>query len=789
MLFSILLSTLLSLNQMSQMDGLVSITESENASEASKRQQIAVYLEQHRDSDSLTFLYHEAARWAHNEQDYRTAINWEREAVRYAESIRDTVALGKALYNLSIFYTKVNDFYGTDKAIKRIISIEKDSKLAGKAYRNLGTSHVHRGEYFQAEKYFQESEKILSVEPNSQRDLLKCYLQYLDLLLERQDDVADAKIPVLFHQYDSLRLYEDSETSKMRCLYQARKGKYFDELMMPDSAIASGRSEIALALSEGDLGFISNAYNNQGIRYRKSSDYKNSVATLLKASQLTKDPQYVGASLNNLGDTHLAMGQLEKALVYYQQSIDAYLGQFPNRLEDAQLDRNRYKAELIKAFTSRAVFYQRRFQTTGDQRFLQLALEDIHIADKVLGKLRTQSFEETSKLYWREEAHDVYNKGIEAAYDLGDLESYFYFMEKNKAILLLEGLTESEAIEIGGIPDSVLTKGLLLKALSESGDDQSLEDYVAYSNFQDQLKREYPLYTALKEALPVLTLDEIRTQLPLERGQAILQYFVGEEDVYGLYIDAENAQMFKAGTVNEIKDLVKTLKSSYQRRIGSTAQMTAYREKAYALYGKLLPSDMSAISKLLIVEDGFLQGLSFEALVMDPQATDPLKSYLIGQFEVSYAYSLSHLIRNNAVERQRNGQLLGIAPQEFPNSDLQGLPNSAKEVSEIQSVFDIKMLMEQEASKRNFLTYFPNFDVIHLSTHANSGDENNSWIRFYEQELSSREIYRSSCDASLIVLSACRTAAGEVRAGEGVMSLPGRFFRPEQAVYYQHSGM
>ncbi|MEL7146293.1 MAG: CHAT domain-containing protein [Bacteroidota bacterium] len=778
MLFTSLLSALLLLSiGHSQMEQLDAIIKSDTLETSVAKNQVNEYLLTHQGSDSLTFLYHEAAKWGYETGDMPAAIMWEKEAVRHAIAKRDTTAISKALYNLSIFYSTASDFYNSDKAVKRLVDIEKNSRLAGKAYRDLGTSCMDKGEFFQAERYFKASEDILLVDANRHYDLLKTYLQHMDLLLEFVDEEALRQVSSMFDSYDSLKRLGAREKPDMNCLYYSRKGKYYDGLGSMDSAIVFGEKEIALALEVGDLSFISNAYNNQGIRYRKNGDYQNSVITLRKVSRVTSYPVYVGAALNNLGDTYMAMGQKKQALSCYQRSIETFLGVAQNRLGEEQLDRVRYKAELVKALSSRAVFYQQQYLENADTSYLTKALADIRLADKVLGKLRTQSFEETSKLYWRQEAHDVYSEGIQIAFALGDIESYFYFIEKNKAILLLEDLTESEAIEIGGIPDSILTKGLMLKSLSESGEDQSMESYVAYSIFQDQMKRDFPVYTSLKETLPVLTIDETRTKLPLTEGQATLQYFVGKSNVYGLYLDQQTAQMFLVGPSDSIKLTVKELKSAYQKRIGNTLEMMQYRQNAFSLAKKLLPADLPEFQRLLIVEDGFLQGLSFESLVIDIDQEDPVDSYLIGRCEIAYAYSLSHLIRNNAVVRANNGQLLGMAPKTFRKGDLMALPNSEKELLEIASVFDSKVLLQEKASKASFLRNVALFDVIHLSTHANSGDENNSWIRFFNQQLTSNEIYASQCNASLIVLSACSTAAGEVVAGEGVMSLARAFFQ------------
>jgi len=66
--------------------------------------------------------------------------------------------------------------------------------------------------------------------------------------------------------------------------------------------------------------------------------------------------------------------------------------------------------------------------------------------------------------------------------------------------------------------------------------------------------------------------------------------------------------------------------------------------------------------------------------------------------------------------------------------------------------------------------------IIHLATHASLGDGENPWIAFSDGKMSLKEIYATPTQSEMVVLSACNTSQGDLKPGEGVMSLARGFF-------------
>lgn len=74
-----------------------------------------------------------------------------------------------------------------------------------------------------------------------------------------------------------------------------------------------------------------------------------------------------------------------------------------------------------------------------------------------------------------------------------------------------------------------------------------------------------------------------------------------------------------------------------------------------------------------------------------------------------------------------------------------------------------QILMRTEATETNFNKKASNYDVLHLSTHASSGNfVNPSNLSFYNEMLFLNELYSLDLNTNLVVLSACKTGIGKL---------------------------
>ena len=170
--------------------------------------------------------------------------------------------------------------------------------------------------------------------------------------------------------------------------------------------------------------------------------------------------------------------------------------------------------------------------------------------------------------------------------------------------------------------------------------------------------------------------------------------------------------------------------------------------------------------------------------------------------EISYAYSISMLLEIKKKQITTEG-ILAMAPvfKDYGGSSNtlgQGvqLDSLIYNQSEAQTVRDAigtgQVLVGAAASKQQFMALAPNFKFVHIATHGivNQQSVYNSFLAFSQNQqnpdsnrLYLRDLYRLRLHAAMVVLSACKTGIGEMKKGEGIISMAyGMFYSGAQSV-------
>jgi CHAT domain-containing protein len=316
-------------------------------------------------------------------------------------------------------------------------------------------------------------------------------------------------------------------------------------------------------------------------------------------------------------------------------------------------------------------------------------------------------------------------------------------------------------------------------------------------------------------------------ELNLEKDEVILEYAIGIRSVFLFVVSKEGIEVLSIPAV--IDDLVGEVQAF--RDLTSTNRFS--ESLARQLYGELLgraEAYLKPNDRVIIVPDGFLGILPFEALIA-PSAADATNEAFFGvTYRVAYAQSVSGIaLARLASAAVGTRPLFALGDPIFDASDPRytqsALPARASgsdphpqnpesladansggkaggyarlaatrdEVDAVAAIMGVKpappdVLTDQSADKATFLkSNLGGYRFIHLATHGAALGElglvNEPFLvfglpasgRFEDQILTMSEVMNLKLSADLVVLAACESGRGDILQGDGVASLASAF--------------
>ncbi|MEM9339399.1 MAG: CHAT domain-containing protein, partial [Bacteroidota bacterium] len=415
-----------------------------------------------------------------------------------------------------------------------------------------------------------------------------------------------------------------------------------------------------------------------------------------------------------------------------------------------------------------------------------------------------QRLSEQDKLKLGSVAKEVYESGIRLSLTLSQqtfskkeyLSTAFEFCERSKSAVLLEAITETKAKEFSGIPNELLQLEDSLKdeisylerklAEPENAEDQQLKSLIftyqnAYRSFINKLEKEYPKYFNLKYSHDLASIEEIQSKL--NDNSAMLSYFLGNDQLFAFLITSKNAKSFRFTIDKDFEKNATGLRNAIKYNVKS-----AFNSYSKKLYEQLIPKIPGNISQLVILPDGVLGTIPFEALINPQDNSSSYKEtdFLIRKYHISYDYSATLFTQKTYNEDGSNPEILLVAPVEFDTNETQmaALPGSEKEVKEIRYLFmgnncQPTVQAKRQASETNLKSEdLSKYQYLHFATHGFVNESEPALSKIFlrpdqkeDGSLYAGEIYNLKINADLVTLSACETGLGKVAKGEGIVGL------------------
>ncbi|MFB9055955.1 CHAT domain-containing protein [Mariniflexile ostreae] len=317
--------------------------------------------------------------------------------------------------------------------------------------------------------------------------------------------------------------------------------------------------------------------------------------------------------------------------------------------------------------------------------------------------------------------------------------------ERITSLLIKEQLSANRASKINDLSRQLSGISLEIKAIKP-----------AISKKHADSKNPFPL-KALQEQL-------------LKDNAVLMEYFYGETAIYQFIVSGTKIFLNKIDLNSTSKNKILEYIHLFDEASIINNDIDLFTHKAFDLYKFLNFDAVSSHKNVMLIPDGLLNFIPFETLLNSKKKTTSFSNmpFVVKTQNIAYnASTFFYLAKNKTTPAPK---LLGVFPV-FENTKKQ-LTYSVNEAQAVIDETQATLLMNNEASKANFIQNAPQYGVLHLSTHASSGNLTKpANIDFYDETLYLNELYSLNLNADLVVLSACETGIGKLYKGEGPMSI------------------
>jgi CHAT domain-containing protein len=481
-------------------------------------------------------------------------------------------------------------------------------------------------------------------------------------------------------------------------------------------------------------------------------------------------------------------------IVYYEKAIQTILAlkQSTFILPELQtIIESGYQQDIMVYLVDLASNYVETFKATHEKIYLLKAKDVLYLIDKIVSIIRYESSSEQSKLFWIEKGVNTYLLGTEVCYLLNEPHEGFYFMEKNKALLLQENIKTYQAKLELLLPQEIRDKEFKLHyeyvlaeiKLQQFPNNKSIraayiKKHREFESFMRSLTHQYPEYVKLKHKIDIMPLQKVIRAL--KNNECFVTYILNNDKGYGLFANTSNTYFFKIDNITQLYQDSNLLRKLHTQFSFQEQEKKKFQQISHRVFTTLFPftNALQKVKgkKLTIIADGILLHLPFEALCVN-RYQKLQESYLINFTEISYLQSYSTFEKIKHWKNKPSKKLLAIIPYQFTNKKLEMLARSKELVAPLGRYASSTILFDSQANKEIFKNISNQYEIIHLNTHAGVDNSNQMpWIAFQNSKMTLQELYGVSNHASLVILDACKTNDGKVLSGEGIFSLSRGFF-------------
>ncbi len=575
-------------------------------------------------------------------------------------------------------------------------------------------------------------------------------------------------------------------TIKSEKLSNSQKGNFWNNLgsnylIINDKLNAKNAFEKAVLLLKSDKNQtenLSNVYSNLATIYSNENNFKlaNSFSDkaiellyksrnndLRKIAKLSLDYAYILFKEQNYNKSSLIISKVFASLIPNYSCEKSVL---PNRnslyADNVLLDALDVQADI---FTNQNLPHK-ALEAYRLSFYVEDLFDNLFMFEnsKIINQVRVRNR--------AEKCIAIYEKLFQSENKQSYLEAAFLLADKTKSGVLQSYLTNNKSIS----ETERKLKIELQNINNEIVKEQQKLDYANLNKINSLIQKQNQTMLLLKSKKPNdakksntdLEIQDLFVKLNNDNA-SLIEYFVGQKAIYSFAL-SENKIVLKAIEYSEInKNKITKFIDLFANPDAISNDITGYNSAGNSVY-QMLKLPKSELKNLIIIPDGLLNFVPFEALITKISTTSNFAkmNYLMNDFAIAYNNSASFYLDTNALSNKNS--VLGIFPV-FEKTDFE-LSFSKTEMQAIKRNFEGKFFDNTNANFKNFQSNANQFSILHLSTHADSGDtEIPATIKFYDQNILYSELYNLQLNPNLVVLSACQTGIGKLYKSEGAMSV------------------
>jgi CHAT domain-containing protein/tetratricopeptide (TPR) repeat protein len=596
-------------------------------------------------------------------------------------------------------------------------------------------------------------------------------------------------------------------------------------------AIRFTESALAIQRTLGQVENLILGAGNLGELYRRSGEPARAEQLITEtlgeygpavAGKTALAPLYI-----NRGESRLDQGRLTEALADCDTVLWYLTNTRPSDGLPAVTAPAADRTDLMVVYSNMARAYLAQYQRSPAPASLDRAVAVYDTLIALINRMRGDFLDDETKIDLAGRSQQVLRQAfgvcVQLAAITGDrryLERAFAISEQSKSFALLERARDNNIRHT--LPRDVqqeerrLTRdeAALELALVAAAADKATTDSLqrakialveARRAFQQRLKNEHGDYYRLKYQGAAASVETLQREL-LDRDQALVEYFFVDSVLYTFLLTRDTFALRQTVVPREFFASVPAFTALVQRS-DSAGFISRSREQRLCELGKglydqvLAPFAAYLPERLIVVPAAPLQAVPFEALLprFEPGGLPVnARHFLVNDYAISYCYSANLLLemKKRPLPAGQKRRLAAFAPvfhpalaatSPSPGEQFGTVAHYLREIANGREVRAIARttatdtFLDRSATKEQFFDACQRYSMVHVATHGllDDRDPGLNLIAFEQhapelnpaQLLLLKELYGQRWNLDLIVFSACQTAAGKYRAGEGNMSM------------------